>query len=582
MRARLFRLQSGDRQAGALPCYSSRVPQATTPIPRVSLEDFETAYRDRHLIHAAIDWWAARRPGDAAIVNSTRGTTLTWQDLRVGSLAVAGELAHLGFRYGDYLAASLPLLNEHILLELACFRLGVIHAPLDLRLPPTEVIRCLNLLQPKGYFFLGKTPAADFAALGEAVRAACPSIEHLVQFSPAAQCIAGAQSMLDLLARARPGAVESPVVEGDGAQVIFTTGSTGSPKPALLSHRGITCQNLCLGTAFGFGPGQRVLCNLPASHVGGQAEVLLTSLFMGATAVTMEIFDAAASLDAMERHGVTLIGQIPAMFNLEWRTADFARRNLVALQTAVYGGQAVPRAFLERMLQMAPRIATGLGLTESSGFCTYSRLTPDAAELETGLGWAMPAYRLSIREPMDSTGEAGAEKPAGEVGHICFHGPQTFLGYVNDPEATSAAVSRDGWLYTGDLGFAGEGGLHFSGRAKWVLKPAGHQVFPGDIENHFTALTGQVANAGVVGHEHRLWSEGLVAFIERQTGADLTEAELRKHARNLAGYMRPLHYVILEPGTMPLNRSAKVDVMRLRDMARVEVAKLRERGRWDG
>ena len=114
--------------------------------------------------------------------------------------------------------------------------------------------------------------------------------------------------------------------------MIFTTGSTGSPKPALLSHRGIACQNLCLGTAFRFGPGQRVLCNLPASHVGGQAEVLLTSLFMGATAVTLEVFDAAGSLDAIERHGVTLIGQIPAMFNLEWRTADYARRNLASLR----------------------------------------------------------------------------------------------------------------------------------------------------------------------------------------------------------------------------------------------------------
>ena len=555
---------------------------AMEPIPLVTLEEFETEYRDRHLIHAAVDWWAARQPGSAAIVNATRGTTLTWRDIERGSMAIAAELARLGFRHGDFLAASLPLLNEHILLELACFRLGVIHAPLDLRLQAGEVIRCLNLIKPRGYFFLGKTPAADFAALGEAVRAHCDSIEHLMQFSPANECIAGAASAFDLLARAHPQPVESHVTEHDGAQVIFTTGSTGSPKPALLSHRGITCQNLCLGTAFRFGPGQRVLCNLPASHVGGQAEVLLTSLFTGATAVTLEVFDAVKSLDAIERTGVTLLGQIPAMFNLEWRTADYARRNLASLQTAVYGGQAVPRAFLDRMLQMAPRIATGLGLTESSGFCTYTRLMPDAAELEHGIGWAMPAYRLSIREAMGVAGAAGGEAPEGQVGHICFQGPQTFLGYVNDPEATAATVSRDGWLYTGDLGSVDQHGLHFSGRAKWVLKPAGHQVFPGDIENHFAALSDRVANVGVVGHEHRLWSDGIVAFLERQPSADLTEAELRKHARSLAGYMRPLHYVILEPGTMPLNRSAKVDVVRLQEMARTEVAKLRERGRWDG
>ena len=194
----------------------------------------------------------------------------------------------------------------------------------------------------------------------------------------------------------------------------------------------------------------------------------------------------------------------------------------------------------------------------------------------------MPAYHLSVRECMDAVGSAGAELSAGQVGHICFAGPQNFLGYVNDREATAATLSRDGWLYTGDLGSVDEYGLHFAGRAKWVLKPAGHQVFPGDVENHFSALADRVANVGVVGHEHRMWSEGIVAFVEKHPGADLTETELRKHARGLASYMRPLHYVILEPGTMPMNRTAKVDVTRLQQLARDEVGKLRERGRWDG
>jgi fatty-acyl-CoA synthase len=452
-------------------------------IPQVSLAQFEIEYPHLQLIHAAVDYWAERKPNDPAIVNATRGTTLTWRDLQLGSLALANELVHRGFRSGDFLAASLPLLNEHILLEYACFRLGVIHVPLDLRLPAAEVIRCLTLLRAKAYCFLGKTPAADFAALGEAVRQKCAFVEHLLQFSPPSDCIAGAISFFDWsrAAQNRPPVTYPGPAPHDGAQVIFTTGSTGSPKPALLSHRGITCQNLCLGTAFGFGPGQRVLCNLPASHVGGQAEILITSLFTGATAVTLEIFDAVKSLDAIERHGVTLIGQIPAMFNLEWRTADYARRNLASLQAAVYGGQAVPPSFLDRMLQMAPRIATGLGLTEASGFCTYTPLTTDAATVARSIGWAMPAYPLAIRQPMDAAGVAGAELAAGQVGHICFHGPQNFLGYVNDAESTAATLSRDGWLYTGDLGFVDEHGLHFSGRAKWVLKPAGYQVFPGDV-----------------------------------------------------------------------------------------------------
>jgi len=536
-------------------------------IPEVTLEQFETGYADRHLIHASLDYWAERRPDEAAIVNATRGTALTWSRLRQLSIAYAGELVRMGFRQGDFLATSLPLLDDHIVLEYACFRLGVIHAPLDLRLQAPEVVRCLNSINPRGYVF-------HAAPLGEAAKQGCDSIEHLLLYP--ADFAAFRERALAQSAQLPPGPSEH-----DGAQVIFTTGSTGSPKPALLSHRGITCQNLCLGTAFSFGPDQRVLCNLPASHVGGQSEILITSIFCGATAVTLEVFDAVKSLEAIERHGVTLIGQIPAMFQLEWRTSDFASRNFSSLQNAVYGGQAVPRPFLDRMLQMAPRIATGLGLTEASGFCTYTTLTPDAGEVERSIGRAMPAYPLSIRLPMEASGKAGAAMGAGEVGNICFRGPQNFLGYVNDPEATAATLSNDGWLYTGDLGFVDEHGLHFSGRAKWVLKPAGHQVFPNDVEAHFSELS-EVANVGVVGHEHRLWSEGIIAFVEKQPGAAVSEVELRRHARRLTAYMRPLHYVILEPGTMPLNRTAKVDVRRLQQMAGQEVERLRARGRWDG
>jgi len=115
-----------------------------------------------------------------------------------------------------------------------------------------------------------------------------------------------------------------------------------------------------------------------------------------------------------------------------------------------------------------------------------------------------------------------------------------------------------------------------------VLKPAGYQVFPGDVEAHFSALADRVANVGVVGHEHAKWSEGIIAFVEKRPGAEVSDTELRRHARSLTSYMRPLHYVVMEAGTMPLNRTAKVDVLRLREMARDEVARLRERGRWDG
>ena len=554
-------------------------------VPQCTLAHYEKNCRDLHLLHGVLRKWAKEKPAATALINADRRSEVSWAAFDGVTTALAAELLRRGFRKGDFLATSLPFLTEHVFLEYACFKIGVIHAPLDLRLHPPEVIRCLSLIRPKGYAFLGKTAAADFRELGKAVRQHCPSVEHLLQFSPEEETIDGAEpfSRFAKAAQSAPpeGVEDVTIGEHDGVQVIFTTGSTGPPKPALLSHRNITCQNMCLGAAFGFDQDTRILINLPPSHVGGQAETLMTALFCGGAAVLLEVFDATRSLRAIQDYGVNLLGQIPAMFQFEWRLPEYANYDLSSLKTVVYGGQGVPHEFLARLAAMAPRMATGLGLTEAAGFCTYTPLTDSVDEVAAGLGFAMPVYPISIRQPMRDNGRAGDELPDGETGHICFRGPQTFLGYVNDPEATARTVSSDGYLYTGDMGFKDGRGLHLAGRARLVIKPAGYQVFPGDVENHICALADKVASCGVVGAEHRTLSEAIVAFVEKKPGVELTVQELKNHARALASFMRPLHYVLLEPGQMPLNRVVKTDYLRLRQMAREEVARLRASRRWD-
>lgn len=549
----------------------------------ITREHFDAHYGERRLIHECVPYWAARKPGEPVVFNATRDTSITWAQLDRVSRLLAGHLEQIGLSKGDCVAVSLPLLNELIILEYACFRAGLVLVPLDLRLHPAEVLRCLGLTRPKVFACLGKTPAADFGALASAVKDHCPFVEQLWMFCAPEQVIEGAKSfgtvMAEAMAQGRePAAAVEP---DDGALIIFTTGSTGSPKPALLTHEGTTAQNLCLGTAFEFNETQRVMINLPASHVGCQTELLMTCLFMGGTVVSLEVFDAGKTLEAIEKYKVTLLGQIPAMFHMLWRHPDYPKRDLSSLKVAVYGGQSVPRPFLEKLRTMAPKIGTGLGLTETSGFCTYTPLSGDVDEIAAGIGFPMPIYPMTIRAAMKADGSAGGELPEGSIGHVCFKGIQTFAGYVNDREATAAAISKDGYLYTGDLGWVDGKGLHFSGRAKFVIKPAGNQVFPGDIEEHFAKLADKVAGCGVVGVDHALWSEAIVAFIEKRPGVELTEVELRRHARGLTSYMRPLHYVIVEPGALPLNRVAKVDTLRLREMAQAEVKALRERGRWD-
>ncbi len=183
---------------------------------------------------------------------------------------------------------------------------------------------------------------------------------------------------------------------------------------------------------------------------------------------------------------------------------------------------------------------------------------------------------------MRADGNAGDELPIRrDWPCVLSCGPQTFLGYVNDPAATAKAISRDGFLYTGDLGCKDAAGLHLTGREKWVIKSFGYQIFPGDVEKHICGLAEKVANCVVVGVAHEVVSEAVVAVVEKKAGVELSRKELDRHARSLPSYMRPRHWIILEPGQMPLNRVGKPDYVRAQEMARREIAALRARGEWD-
>jgi acyl-CoA synthetase (AMP-forming)/AMP-acid ligase II len=563
-------------------------------VPQFTIDDYESVFADRHLLHGVVAKWAKVHPEAAAILSAEGERAVTWSEFDRITTSMARVLSRLGFAKGDYLVTLLPLTVDHVLLEYSCFKIGVIVAPLDLRLSPAEVMRALEILRPRGFASLGVKAPLDLRPLWSAVQTHCKWIQHFIVMDSNEE-IPGTRSYASI-AEAASSAVtaadsatlaEIAVTEDDGALVIFTTGSTGSPKPALLSHRNITVQNMCIcGAFFGGDRGTRTLVNLPASHVGGQTEAMMSTFFGGGTAVLVEIFDASRSLRAIARHRVEILAQIPAMYNLEWMLKDYAGHDLSSLKFSAYGGHSVSRPFLDQLAAMAPVIGTGLGLTEAAGFCTY--IQANAADKETilaglgaQLGQDMPVYPCTIRQAMRADGNAGDELNSGEIGHVCFRGPQTFLGYVNDPAATARAISRDGFLYTGDLGYRDAAGLHLTGREKWVIKSFGYQIFPGDVERHICTLAEKVANCVVVGVAHKVVSEAVVAVVEKRPGIDVSRQELDRHARSLASYMRPRHWILLEAGQMPLNRVAKPDYARAQEMARQEIAAMRERGEWD-
>ncbi|UCD00736.1 MAG: acyl--CoA ligase [Promethearchaeota archaeon] len=549
-----------------------------------------------HTICGVIEKWAKERPDKTAFIIYDTEKEVTYKEFNEAITAMAFKLYNMGFRKGDIIATSLPFLYEHIILGYACAKLGVMWTPMDLRLKPPEIMKNLDLLKEKCkmYCHLGKTSAANFGMIGAAVKKNTPWLDYVVQFSapddkyrsgiiPAYQIAEEAKNEI-IEAMKSPESMKefmeecTKIGEEDPIIIVFTTGSTGWPKPAMLTNKSITCQNLCLGKGFDIEDDDKMLVNLPPSHVGGTTEQFMTPMFFGATCVVLHIFDPEKTLDAIQKYKVTTFGQIPALFVMEWRLPNYNDYDISSLKFALYGGQAVDRPFLEKLSSMAPKFGSGFGLTESSGFCTYTPLDGTVDDILAGLGTDYPIYPMNIRNPMKEDGSAGDELPDGEIGEICFQGPQNFLGYFGNEEATRATLSTDGVLYTGDMGFKDDSGLHLSGRRKYLIKPKGYQVFPPEVES-FIAEIPQVEFVGVVGAKHEVFTDGIIAYIKVREGETLTEEDVYEHCKGMAAYKRPSLVVFLDE--FPLNRVAKTDYVVLKERVEKDVEEARAKGGWD-
>ena len=369
------------------------------------------------------------------------------------------------------------------------------------------------------------------------------------------------------------------------ALIIYTTGTTGAPKPALLCHENIIVQNQILARGSDMKKGS-VLINLPPSHVGCVTELFMTTMFLGATAVMLRIFDVSLSLEAIAKHGITTIGQIPTQFRMMWAHPRYDQYDLSSLQMAAYAGSAVDLAFLKKLAAMAPDIGTGIGMTENAGFATFTPPGIPPEEMLGQVGRAFPDLaEVTVRRPMNADGTAGGELPDGEVGEICYHPPIVFLGYYHQPEATAKTISKEGILYTGDMGYFRDMGdyraLYLSGRQKFMIKQKGYKIFPDEIEEHIAKMEKADA-AEVVGMKHSLFDEGVFAFVKAREGCTLTAEEVMEHCKGIASYKRPQHVEIWPyDKDFPLTRTTKVDKLALKQMAEEIIERLRAGGGWD-
>ena len=554
------------------------------------------------LINNYLDKWAKQSPDNYALIQFEDERPVSYKQLKTIADFFALRLLDMGIKKGDIIATQLALFPEHVALMYACMKIGAVIAPLDLRLKKEEVKRDLDKIKPKMFFFLGKTPIIDFNEIGEYVRDHCDYIEYLVQVlaNPKEEKpIKGAISIQQMMNKGKLVWLKikdlfsnnlqkaySQITTHDPALIIFTTGTTGTPKPAMMSHENIIVQNQILAEGTKMKSTDRTLVNLPPSHVGCVTESLLTTLYLGATAVLLKVFDVERSLKAIEKYKVTVLGQIPTQFRMMWAHPDYEKFDLSSLEFAIYGGSAVDVEFLNKLAKMAPRFGTGMGMTETAGFTTF---TPEGISVEEMAGQVGRYFehlgKITIRKPMNADRTAGEELPDGEIGEICYHPPIVFLGYYNFPEATEKAISKEGILYSGDMGYFKDMGsyraLYLSGREKFIIKQKGYQVFPDEVQS-FIAEHPKVDQVDVVGVKHKIFDEGIFAFVKPKAGVELLPEEIMEHCKNIAAYKRPLHVEIWPADKdFPITRTTKINKLVLKEQAEKIVEELRKKGKWD-
>jgi fatty-acyl-CoA synthase len=350
----------------------------------------------------------------------------------------------------------------------------------------------------------------------------------------------------------------------DAINIQFTSGTTGAPKGATLSHRNILNNARFTARSLRYTEHDRVAVPVPLYHTFGMVIAVLGCVTHGACIVlTGETFEPAAVLAAVEAERCTSLYGVPTMFIAELAEPEFERYDLSSLRTGAMGGAPCP---VEVMRQVRSRmhmdeVAIACGMTETSPVSTQTA-PDDPLDKRVGtVGRVHPHVEVKIVDP--ATGET---VPRGVPGEQCTRGYSVMIGYWDDPAATAAAIDADGWMHTGDLAVMDDDGyVSIVGRIKDMIIRGGENIYPREIEELLHGLDG-VADAHVIGVPSEHYGEEVMAWVKPRPGAHLTADGLEAATRGrIAGYKVPRHWRIVDE--FPMTVTGKVQKFRLRELA---------------
>jgi len=480
-------------------------------------------------------------PEDRVAIIS-RGRPTTYGALRDQVAHVRGGLAALGVESGDRVALLCSNGRYFVDSYLATLGLGAVAVPLNPTSPAPELAR--EVLTVGAKVVIIEPSAAQ--AWNQVDRASVPSVQHVIATEAT---FAGADSTFDELLAAEP--VDTVDVEPDHlAALIFTSGTAGSPRAAMLSHGNLSA-NINQGRTAnaGIGEGDVVYGVLPMFHIFGLNVVLGLSLARGATVVLVQRFDPSTALDTIRERAVTVIPGAPPLWLAFSHFDEAPADSFATVRLALTGAAKMPEEAMRRLHErFGITLLEGYGLTEASPVVTSSA---GLAQKVGSVGKALEGMQVRLVD------EHGDDAVAGDAGEIWVKGPNVFQGYLDEPEATAKVLTADGWLRTGDIAVTDdEGYLYLVDRAKDLIIVSGFNVYPAEVEDVLLEHP-DVVEVGVVGVPHPHQGEAVKAYVVLRQGATAHEDTLVSWCLDhLARYKCPSKILFVDE--LPRNVSGKL------------------------
>ncbi|NGP89536.1 class I adenylate-forming enzyme family protein [Fodinibius halophilus] len=485
--------------------------------------------------------WLTKRdrhsPHKEAVIDSTTGNRYTYRDLNELATQLAGYLQHReGLEAGNRVAVVSPNSISYLVLFFACAKIGAVLVPLNYRLPKAGLKEQVSDCDPHLL-----VSAEEFSEVVTDI-AECNSCSYQMLDE-------GERAVAAVMQTEQPEVLPYESSANDIAMILYTSGTTGKAKGAMISWQQIHWNSLNTEISLGLTGDDSSFVNTPFYHTGGWHVLLTPLIHHGGKLILQPKFDAAECNRLVDQEEISILFGIPTMLRMMMEEDNFEETDFSSVRFAICGGESCPIPIIKGYQEKGVPIRQGYGLTEAGPNC-YSLPAEDAIRKKGSVGF--PNFHIGVK----IVDEQNKELPQGEVGELLMKGPHVFKGYWNNPDATEQAFD-DGWVHTGDLFRCDDEGYYYMvGRKKEMYISGGENVYPVQVEKVIYQHEA-VAQVAVIGVPDDQWGETGCAYIVLHKEASLSKEELLEYCRDyLAGYQLPKHVILREE--LPVGDSNKI------------------------